>query len=820
MTNNNHLRDILAQQKKNTEQLEVEIQNLENLDLAKQNASLEKEAAKLNAELHSLKQKIAELNQSNSELKSAVYSQMYGEKLAILDKSQNKMELYFASGRSGEYNRLNEFESRFKTAIEARLAYIRNNAYNISNEIDAKITLRGAELTKEINDELAAIKANIAETNSLTDEMNSGYKEFRAEEITDSQIRAIAKPNKFEQFLGLNVISKIGIGLIILGVIFAAQYTYTQIGDNARAILMFALGGIFIGAGEFVGLKKQNIFSLALIAGGVAITYIALTVSYFMFNLFSPTVAAGVCIIITAIAFALSIRHNSQVIATFSLIGGFLPIMAVEGSLNYTMTYSAMAYFVILGIFTLILSFKKKWIVTGFFGLSLNIGATVYISSFFDSANAISNKVILLSYMAVSFMIYTLVPIIGTYSKGLNFKVSDVVLIALNTFFSTLILYINFYNLDIVDFNGLIPLTFMIIYIGLALFIRYKMKTERDMYALFFITAMVFFVLIIPMHFDTVWLSMGWLLQAVGLCIYGIIAERRRFSISGFIIGGLCLLVFVLHDYVEYDNHFELKYLFVTLSGLLVTTAYAFKHIEHNGAKALKYCSTVNLWFFLLYIVGRWNTVFLSKQLPDIFHIYSFICIGVTFLLLFTLTRIKPVYDKGMRGIAHVIGWIGIGWILVVNSLNHTGHDVATALTLPVINIISIVALADMLYYYFKRSTYDLRSEWFPFILSGYFMIILTQHLTVFYKVPFAGMTITLIYAGLALAWCIFGFVKRFTFMRRFGLGLTLAVVTKLFLIDFWRLTEGYRIITYFALGLTLLGISFVYQQFMKKLEK
>jgi uncharacterized membrane protein len=98
-------------------------------------------------------------------------------------------------------------------------------------------------------------------------------------------------------------------------------------------------------------------------------------------------------------------------------------------------------------------------------------------------------------------------------------------------------------------------------------------------------------------------------------------------------------------------------------------------------------------------------------------------------------------------------------------------------------------------------------------------MVILTQTLIAFYDVPFAGMTISLVYAGLALTWCIFGFVKRFTFMRRFGLGLALTVATKLFLIDFWNLTEGYRIITYFALGFALLGISFVYQLFTKKLD-
>jgi uncharacterized membrane protein len=41
--------------------------------------------------------------------------------------------------------------------------------------------------------------------------------------------------------------------------------------------------------------------------------------------------------------------------------------------------------------------------------------------------------------------------------------------------------------------------------------------------------------------------------------------------------------------------------------------------------------------------------------------------------------------------------------------------------------------------------------------------------------------------------------------------------VAKLFLIDLPDLTGGYRIISYFAFGATLLGISFVYQYFSKQ---
>ena len=65
----------------------------------------------------------------------------------------------------------------------------------------------------------------------------------------------------------------------------------------------------------------------------------------------------------------------------------------------------------------------------------------------------------------------------------------------------------------------------------------------------------------------------------------------------------------------------------------------------------------------------------------------------------------------------------------------------------------------------------------------------------------------------------MFGFARRYVFIRRFGLGMAALSVVKLFLVDLASLTEGYRILSYFALGVTLIAISFVYQFFSKRLE-
>ena len=824
----NNLRDILSKQKQSTDLLETEIKRLEGIDLAKRNQSLEKEVEKLSAELETLRARVNELGANNAGLQNALHSRLFSEKLAVLDNSQKKAELFFSDGLSEEYNRLTDLENRFKGIMGAKLRELRGSHDMLSEELHAKITSRFNDLAQEITADIAAARTGFADTSAVSEKMRTDYDALRAEEISEREIREITKKSSFERILGLNVINKIGILLILIGVIAASQYTYTRLGEVGKGILLFALGLAMVGLGEFLSRKKANVFSLGMSAGGVAVNYAALTLSYFSLEILSVYPAALLCVVITAGAFFLSVRHSSQVIATFSVIGGFLPLLTVSGSLNYGLTFSAMAYFVILGGFALGLSFKKKWIVTAFFGLIMNIIATVYVLSFFDRHEPVWSKVVLISYITVSFIIYTLIPVIGTYSERLKFKKSDVTLIAINTFFSSLIIYQALNVLGIAGYDGLIAVVFMLCYVGLGWFVKTKISSAHDMKMLFFITAITFFILITPLQFDVIWLTLGWLVQGTALMIYGILKERRRFAVSGIVIGSLCLLSFLFFDFMNpYPEHFELKYFSVTLCALLVLSVFAYKHINSKSVRTFKYFSVINLWFFLMYIINRAFDEFVSgggKISTDYLLVSSIVV--VTLALAFAVRRIKPLRDRGMVVISHALYIIGMFMMLFQNGtespLLRTDTEplsiqIAASALLITINFLTVLAFADMLHYFTRRGS--MRAEWLPFLTSGYFTILLTQNLIVYYNMSFAGMTLSLIYAGLALAWCIFGFWKRFAFMRRFGLAFALMAVAKVFLIDLWSLTEGYRIITFFALGITLVGISFVYQYFTRRIE-
>jgi uncharacterized membrane protein len=110
--------------------------------------------------------------------------------------------------------------------------------------------------------------------------------------------------------------------------------------------------------------------------------------------------------------------------------------------------------------------------------------------------------------------------------------------------------------------------------------------------------------------------------------------------------------------------------------------------------------------------------------------------------------------------------------------------------------------------------------EWHPVALSGYFVVAMTQSLIYQYGLPFSSAAISILYVLTAFGWIVFGFARRYSYVRKFGLGLAILSVVKLFLVDLANLGEGVRILSYFSLGAMLIAISYVYQYFNKRLEQ
>jgi uncharacterized membrane protein len=821
-----NLHNIIKHQKHILLQLENELKNIEDSDLTKENKQLKSELEKLQASHLKSEQNIKTLSRQNANLKNTLYEQIYSEKVSIVNSSQEKMSIYFKSSIENEANKLSALENRIKHRINSMMLVLQKNNVDIKDEAFLKLN----ELATQVNLKATEARKRLAETQGVfSDNERADFEKLKNEQITDEQVLAVAKKNNAERFIGLNLINIVGILLIVIGVIAAARYTYVLLPDTLKGIMMFTLGAAMLVAGEFMNRKKPNVFSLGITAGGVAILYVALGISYFGLEILDKYPALALCVLITAAAFFLSTRYNSQTILAFALVGGYLPIFSLES--DKTMLFGAMIYFVVLNLLALFVSFKKKWSIATFIGLGLNIVGTIYISANFWSTTLFHEKFIVVLYVLFAFLIYTVIPIIGTYKAQQKFKKRDVVLLAINTFFGSLVMYAMFYAFAWEDFTGVLAIIFAVIYLSLGWLTERKFNGEKHTQALFYLTGLAFVVLIIPFQFGRAWLTLGWLAEGVALTVYGILKNEKNFKRAGYAINALCLSAFLLFDLAgSVDFLFGYKYLAITLGSLIILGAYVYKKmLASKLQKAYKYAVIVNLWIYLIYICGQLENLLNSHY--GYAPIYNFayltmaLAIIATFLLAYVAPRIKILSDTGIKIISVVLYIVGIVWLMGLNSGQSpvyipeppVGVFLAGTLAIVIVGVISVFAMRDLMKLIVMER--KLGVEWYPLIVSAYFVIILTQTLITQYSLSFASVWISIIYVLTALAWILFGFAKRYSFIRRFGLGLALLSVVKLFLIDLASLTEEHRIVSYFVLGITLLAISFVYQYFNKRFE-
>jgi len=436
-----------------------------------------------------------------------------------------------------------------------------------------------------------------------------------------------------------------------------------------------------------------------------------------------------------------------------------------------------------------------------------------------------------------AFLIYTAIPVISTYRAKTKFRKSDVVLLAINTLFSSLIMYGIFLNFRLNDFNGLLAVIFAVFYLLLGRIIEKKFANEEsNIRALFYLTGLAFVVLIIPLQFGRAWLSLGWLAEGVLLAVYGILKNEKKFRIAGLVICILCLGAFLLFDFSWMRRVlFVWKYTSITLGSLLILGAYMYKKtMSGSFVSVYKYFAIANAQIYAVYIIHKLGNI-LSAAYPgerifQIGYLVSAASVTAVFFIAYAVTRIKLLSSPGIKIMSVIMYCAGIIWMFVNNGINapvariymrHTTPDigitVAGTAILAALGVFSVLVVRDAVKLIVTQRKKGI--EWLPLVVSGYFVVLLSQNLIAQYNLSFSSAAISVIYVLASLAWIIYGFVRRFVFIRRFGLALAIFAVVKLFLIDLASLTAGYRIVTYFALGVTLIAISFVYQYFSKRLE-
>jgi hypothetical protein len=461
MSNTENLQQIIDQQKMLLKNLESEVLRISKSDLTLENENLKKEVGNLQTNLTEYQAKLTQTSLKNTELKNALYDQIYSEKLQILNQAQKKNEIYFRSEMAQEENKL----IAMKRSLLHRIQDFKNQLDQYRTEKMTQFEEKLALLSQEVEESISEAKVKMAqEARELSQSNSEQIEKLKNEQITDEVVENLGKKNNLEALVGGNLANKLGVFFLILGIIAVSRYTMYKLPDTFKGFIMFAISGALLFAGEYLNRKKPSMFSLGITSSGVAGLYVSLATSYFGLHILSSYMAIFLCILITVGAFSLAKRYDSQTIATFALIGGYLPLSSIAD--DPVLIYGAMIYFIMLNLLALGFSFYKKWKMTMFIGFFLNlIGTWMIAESMYTFYRLWSpdsfgfHHIVTLLYVLFAFGVYSFIPLISNYRTQRSFSKADIILLGLNTFLSSCMMYLLFFMFRIDQYHGVLTLS-------------------------------------------------------------------------------------------------------------------------------------------------------------------------------------------------------------------------------------------------------------------------------------------------------------------------------------------------------------------------
>ncbi|MCB0847556.1 MAG: DUF2339 domain-containing protein, partial [Bacteroidetes bacterium] len=245
--------------------------------------------------------------------------------------------------------------------------------------------------------------------------------------------KPLFKERNLEEFIGGNLISKIGIGILIVGVGFLVKYAVDNgyLGPMVRVALGYLTGIALVVLAFFLKDKYKN-YSAILVGGGLATLYIATYAAYAFYpELGVPKgMAFGLMLAFTGFGVYIAYQYDIETIAIIGLAGAYaVPILLSDNTGNIRDMF---IYVTIVNSGVLILAFRKYWRILNYVSFILTWG--LFLSWYGDRFNYEEHFSIALIFSAVFFFTFYGVLLAYKLIHQEQYALRDVVFLLINSF--------------------------------------------------------------------------------------------------------------------------------------------------------------------------------------------------------------------------------------------------------------------------------------------------------------------------------------------------------------------------------------------------
>lgn len=657
-----------------------------------------------------------------------------------------------------------------------------------------------------------------------------------------------------EKFIGENLINKIGIAILVLGIAFFVKYAIDKdwINEVGRVCIGLGAGALLAGLAHYLRNSYRS-FSSVLAGGGLAVFYFTIAFAFHQYHLMSQTAAFVIMVVITGFAVALALLYDKLELAVIAAAGGFItPFLVSTGEGNYIVLFT---YLIILNIGLLALSWFKRWPLINIISLFF----TEIIFGGWMIRTLMQNEAIFpypqaLAFATMFYIIFLGMNMLHQLRTQKPFRAFDFSILLLITFSYYSAGMILLKHVHSADYQGLFTALMAVLNLGLAWFFFKRENTDRNLLYLLIGLTLTFITLAAPVQLHGHAITMFWSAEMVLLFWLSQRSGIRLFRYTSLLIMTLTI-VSLLMDWQQaaaQPGHY-LTIIFTGVRGIVTNviaiaafilyyfllkkeeaTAEFLPGIRMRPARTAML--VIGLLIAYLSCIYGVNLAFGNEHtytLPNVYHrlILAIFALGMILYTRYCSPKMRTALHLSLIALCFLT-WLGSSMLIL--SL----RDGIAAGSYPVVHVL-FHWLNDLLLLYLayhgiqllRRSDSPVR-HFLPaftwaysvllvtffsmeclhiYVLAGYYnnnTALLTQH---YQK---AGLTVLWAACSFAMMWL--GMRHRYKPIRIVSLVLFSIALLKLFLFDIRRISETGKIVAFILLGVLLLVISFMYQKLKK----
>ncbi len=314
----------------------------------------------------------------------------------------------------------------------------------------------------------------------------------------------------WEKFVGENLINKIGIIILVLGVGIGAKYA---IDHELISPLTRIIFGYLAGAGLLaVAIRlKRNYegYSAVLLSGSMAILYFLTFAAYAYYQLIPAPAAYLVMLMFTIFTVVASVQYNRQVIGIIGLVGAYaVPFLLSEdsGRVHLLFTYMAVINF---GILTIAVMRYWQYLIGTAFAVTFTIFLYWYSSS--DEVSAMMAG----GFLLLFFLQFYLAILGNKFISKSQLVIFDYLMLLTNAF----LFYGTGYELiqsqpQGYEFLGIFTMGNALLHFLVSLLVYRQKLLDRNLYLITAGFVLLFITIAIPVQLEGNWVTLVWAAQA------------------------------------------------------------------------------------------------------------------------------------------------------------------------------------------------------------------------------------------------------------------------------------------------------------------